>query len=447
MKAVIWLIGGFWLMVAGVVPAERRAGGGVAVELEKVDGGKLVATIVGIEGEDVVAVEPEGVTHRIPLEQLTEESAREVREIVFQKRIEVGPVPVEWLGRCSAEARVETSGGEDVDEVVTRGLDYLCSVQNKDGSWGEPGKGEMTGLALLCFLGHAETPLSEKYGEAVLRGVMHLVNLGIANGGALVDRDGQKSNHWVYQHAIAVRALAEAAVSFKQVQVRVPKLAEVTWMAGAIIIDNQHKSGGWDYRYAVDTGRGGDLSITGWQVLALRGCFLTGMEFDGIRGCVARALDYIGERQGESGGFGYTGTKGLGAAGYHTLTGTGMVCMQVWDRRDHVSVRLAARYLERNSKFNYETEFCDLYAAFFESMALRNRGGEAWEIYRDRMFEELCGHQLDSGAWESPGNGGKVRAVAAGYVGDGEGAELYRTCLCILILENGYRCVIKEPRL
>ena len=42
------------------------------------------------------------------------------------------------------------------EQAVLRGLAWLQKVQNADGSWGERNRGAMTGLALLCFLGHGE---------------------------------------------------------------------------------------------------------------------------------------------------------------------------------------------------------------------------------------------------------------------------------------------------
>jgi hypothetical protein len=58
----------------------------------------------------------------------------------------------------------------------------------------------MTGLALLAYLGHCETPLSEKYGDTVLRGLTYLINIGMSNNGKL-DPQGRREGQ-----ALALRA-------------------------------------------------------------------------------------------------------------------------------------------------------------------------------------------------------------------------------------------------
>ena len=95
------------------------------------------------------------------------------------------------------------------EAAVVKGLDWLQKNQNKDGSWGSGHKSAMTGLALLAYLGHCETPLSEKYGDTVLRGMVYLTDLGMKNHGKLVPKGGEKDKHWPYQHSIATYALAE----------------------------------------------------------------------------------------------------------------------------------------------------------------------------------------------------------------------------------------------
>ena len=37
----------------------------------------------------------------------------------------------------------------------------------------------MTGISLLAYLAHCETPLSEEFGENVLKGISFLVDLGM----------------------------------------------------------------------------------------------------------------------------------------------------------------------------------------------------------------------------------------------------------------------------
>ncbi len=351
-----------------------------------------------------------------------------------------GNIPATMRKRCSQEDRMqrlqEHGGTEKCEEAVVKGLDWLKATQAQDGSWGGGNKSAMTGFALLAYLGHCETPLSEKYGDTVLRGITYLVNLGMQNNGKLIQKGGEKDKPWPYEHSIATYALGEATTFCKQLGVTVPNLPEVTQKAGQYIIDNQHKSGGWDYLYDESGDRGGDLSISAWHVQALKACYHTNMDFRNMRSCIAKALEFVGERQDSNGGFGYQGKTPAGdTGGYYTLTGAGVLCYQMWDKGSQSNARNGAKYIEKNTKFDYNTEFCDLYGHYYEVQAMMNRGGEQWKKYNALFRDQLLNNQNADGSWKTPGGGKNVRAVAANFVGDVH----YRTCLCILMLETYYR--------
>ena len=157
-----------------------------------------------------------------------------------------------------------------------------------------------------------------------------------------------------------------------------------------------------------------------------------------LTSCIKRALDFVEKRQGADGGFGYAG-KGDSHApnGYHTLTGAGMLCLQQWGRGDEVATREAFKYLEKKSRFDFGGEDSDLYGHFFEALALRQRGGDAWQVHQARVMPQLVENQLTDGMWKAPGGGKKPNAVAAAFTSNVH----YRNCLCLLILESYYRIV------
>ncbi|MEM9235331.1 MAG: prenyltransferase/squalene oxidase repeat-containing protein, partial [Verrucomicrobiota bacterium] len=351
-----------------------------------------------------------------------------------------GNIPATMQKRCSPEdrmARLLESGGTEACEVaVVKGLDWLQATQNPDGSWGGSRKAAMTGLAILAYLGHCETPLSEKYGETVLKGITWLVDLGVKKKGRLVD--GNEPNPMPYEHAIATYALGESATFCRQLGLNIPKLDEITQKAGQYIIDNQHtKSGGWDYGYSEDSGRGGDLSVTAWQIQALKACKHTGLDFRNMKKCIRDALDYVDSCQASSGGFSYYPNRSESHAenGYFTLTGAGMLSFQMWDKESSAPVRKGAKYIAKESKFKYNGADCDLYGHYYEGQAMIARGGPAWKTYNDMFREELLSGQNDDGSWKTPGGGEKPHAVGALFMTDVH----YRTCLAILMLEVYYR--------
>ena len=341
-----------------------------------------------------------------------------------------GLIPESMRKRCSPEDRLQRlaqNGGTPACETaVMKSLRWLKSTQASDGSWGDKNKPAMTGLALLAYFGHCETPASAEFGESCLKGIVYLVNLGSKNDGKMASNFTE--NSWCYEHAIATYALGEAATFCKELKIDVPSLMEVTEKAGQFIIDNQNKNGGWGYLYTSEGST--DVSVAGWQIQALKACNHTNLKFRGVTACINKALDYLTTCQADNGGFGYNGKSPVSGE-YFSLTGVGMLCNQMWGKGARNEVRKGAKYVLENTKFDYATEESDLYAHYYESQAMMQRGGEDWKFYNNLFRDQLLNNQDEDGSWKQPGIGGE-------FAGDGQG-KVYRTCLATLMLEVYYR--------
>lgn len=353
-----------------------------------------------------------------------------------------GLIPETMRKRCSKEDRLqrlkENGGTPQCEEAVMKGLRWLKANQASDGSWGGGHKVAMTGLALLAYFGHCETPISEEFGDSCLKGIVFLVNYGMAHDGKLAVN--YTENPWPYEHAIATYALGEAATFCKDLKVDVPNLPQVADKAGQFIIKNQHQSGGWAYLYAKSDGHP-DVSVSGWQIQALKACSHASM-LSGMNASITKALKYLNDNQHESGGYGYGADKGKEPAdpiGYHSLTGVGMLCNQMWDKGSRSEVRKAAKYVLERTRFDYNSEFCDLYGHYYESQAMMQIGGDEWKKYNDLFRDQVLNNQDADGSWKIPGGGKKPRAVAAEYTKNDQDGKIYRTCLCTLMLEVYYR--------
>jgi hypothetical protein len=345
-------------------------------------------------------------------------------------------VPAVMRKRCSKEDRLDrlaqTGGTPACEDAVEKGLEWLKASQNSDGSWTNQNVYGMTGLALLSYLGRCETPLSSKYGESCLRAITWLVDRGMKQNGQLATNFASQSGP--YEHAIATYAIAEAATFCKQLNINVPNLMEVTQKAGQLIIDNQNSNGGWAYNYA-NSGGHTDLSVVAWQIQALKACYHTGIEFKGLTRSANRGLEYAEKMQNANGGFGYNSPNTQHGGGYFSLTGAGVLSLQMWGKGNQSAARKGARYIEKESKFDYKTENADLYGHYYEAQAMINRGGQQWKKYNDMFRDQLLKNQASDGSWTQPGANGKVRAAGAQYVQNVH----YRTCLAILMLEVYYR--------
>ncbi len=349
-------------------------------------------------------------------------------------------IPTGLKKRCSQEDRLarlsEMGGTPEYEAAVVKALDWLQANQSANGSWpGGNRPAAMTGLALLAYLGHCETPISPKYGDTVLRAITYLVNLGLKNDGKLSENPGAK--HWPYEHAIATYALAEATTFCKQINYDVPQLAEITQKAGQFIIDNQHeRTGGWDYNYDRTGNRGGDLSIAAWHIQALKACDHTGLAFKGLDKSLRDAAKYVRSLANDRGGFGYTSPNSHNRE-YDTLTGAGVLSLQLVGMANSREARRGIEYIRKNSKFEYDNQFSDLYGHYYEAQAMMNRGGRDWDWYNKMFRDQLVKSQLPNGSWPAPGarSGGKIRAVAPQFTSN----EVYRVTLNTLMLEVYYR--------
>lgn len=351
-----------------------------------------------------------------------------------------GLIPENMRKRCSKEDRLErlkaNGGTPECDEAVGKALRWLKKTQNSDGSWGNRNKPAMTGLALLAYFGHCETPISEEFGQSCMDGIVWLVRLGMKNDGKMASNFTE--NHWAYEHGIATYAIGEAATFCKDLKIDVPNLMEVAEKAGQFIIDNQNRDGGWAYLYAKDTGGHTDVSVSGWQIQALKACDHTGIRYRGMTSSINKGLSYINDCQAPNGGYGYRNQKEPGC-GYYTLTGVGMLCNQMWGKGSRSDVKKGAEYVLANTKFNYNSEFSDLYGHYYESQAMMQIGGEAWKKYNSLMRDQLLNNQNPDGSWKRPGGGKKIRSVTSKFADTNADGVHYRTTLCTLMLEVYYR--------
>ena len=333
-------------------------------------------------------------------------------------------IPRVMRGRCFPGERArllhDNGGTPEVEVAVVRSLDWLQGMQNPDGSWGGTYQGAMTGLALLCYLGHCETPKSAKYGETVMKGIQALQEIGLRNDGKF-GNIGNK--HWAYEHAIGVYALGEALILTREEGTEIPGLDEMYANGIRIIVEGQNADGGWVYGY---TGEGnGDLSVTGWQFQALKTAQYARISVDGMSQAMSKTGRFVAGRQGPQGGFGYRRTEDR-----HSLTGVGLLGLQFLGGGRGSRMQKGFDFYFSAGPFDYNSGNCDLYSWYYITLAAFNDRGENWKhwnaIYRDQLLQ----NQDKYGRFLSEGSGKTSRS---------QDPEIYRVCLCTLMLEVYYR--------
>ncbi len=338
-------------------------------------------------------------------------------------------LPRDSSKRCSKKDRLDRlkkeGGKEDYEDQVVNALRWLQKNQAADGSWKAQGKPvAMTGLALLAYLGHCETPASQEFGETVQNAIIYLINVSQKNGGKLATNTAEK--HWCYEHAIATYAIAEAYTLCKVFKIPMPGLEESVQAAGNHIIGSQHDSGGWDYAYDTSGTRGGDTSIACWHLQALKACKTTKIEFNGLDKCAKKGIKYLEGAKNDKGTIGY-GTTGNNLAHGPTMTPGGALCFQQWGKGNRSLTRNAIKWITSTNEFDYKKK-ANLYMHYYSSQAMINTRGKAWTDYNKKTMANLADAQNPDGSWSLPGG-----------AAHGMSSKHYATCLSTLMMEVYYR--------
>ncbi len=219
----------------------------------------------------------------------------------------------------------------------------------------------------------------------------------------------------------------------------------------ARIVNGQKNDGGWFYLENVrkangkteldfkrNDAEGSDTSVSGWQFQALKAAHNSGAEFPGLKEALTEAIkNFYRVYSSANGGFGYRmrGQDG----GSHKLTGIGALGLQSWksghDGEDRaLVVNKACQHILKHSRFRYDSKEANLYSWYYETQALFNKGGIYWEKWNEQMQPQLIRAQNPDGSWKEEGSGTTKKRAD-------QDAKVYRTTLCILMLEVYYRYV------
>ena len=360
------------------------------------------------------------------LEDVSDEAPESDDDMEMEEVLDIAPIstPLKlaglYGGRSAAgrSGQVRRFGGSAAgQDAVLRALRWLKKVQSDNGSW--ENHTALTGLALLCFLAHGDTPLSEEFGLTVQKAMQWLAAAMPADG------TGMKGNHGgVYQHGIATYALAEA---YGMTQIPFLKTAMENGLS--VIVKGQQKGGGWNYSYD-DKGRW-DLSVAAWQMQALKAGYVAGADVPGMNEAIKKAIRFTKST--------YKGYKfGYSSPGSSdNLTGAGVVALQLLGAKDakealggteYVMDKRLAKYEAARNKWGQEAK--NLYGYYYDTQAAFQAQGAQWKAWRKVFEPVLIQNQHKDGYWAMEGGHGPGTPL---------GEDVYHTTLCCLQLEVYYR--------
>jgi hypothetical protein len=203
------------------------------------------------------------------------------------------------------QVALANGGSVESEQAVEAALHWLAEHQRPNGSWsllhsagscngrcGNDGSRERfdtaaTGLSLLAFLGAGYTHRDGKHRETVRRGVYFLLQVieETPQGGSFL----YQCDRGMYNHGIAAFALCEAYQLTGDSDLKQPAQQAIRFIASA-----QNDRGGWGYLPQAP----GDLTISGWQVMALKSAFAA--QLDVSSPAILKIDSFLDSQQDES---------------------------------------------------------------------------------------------------------------------------------------------------
>ncbi len=311
-------------------------------------------------------------------------------------------------------------GSESSESAVEKALAYLANLQEEDGRWdigksgGQAGHDvAATSFSLLAFYGRGERHDKKcKYQEKVKLGLDWLLGQQIESSGDL--RGDSPKNNAMYDHGIAALALVEAYGVTKDNELKPKAQAAIDF-----IVESQHEEGGWRYRPK----ERGDLSVTGWMVMALASAKMSGIAIpqstlDGVENFLEKIS---GGKDG--GSYGYTDSPGKGNSGRNAMNAAGFFCAQLNGASSNAAKAFESSLIIDKTGFQMN----DIYYVYYGTLAAYQHQGPVWRKWLEKMHSEFLKTQQPDGSWPvGGGHGGQMGKVIV-------------TTLVALCLEAQYR--------
>jgi hypothetical protein len=334
-------------------------------------------------------------------------------------------------GRSPADRKrlaMQRGGNLESEAAVERALEWLVNHQRPNGSWSlvhtKPAcNGECThegsqdrydpaatGLALLAFLGAGYTHRDGKHAEVVRKGIYYLLQIleETPQGGSFL----YGSPQGMYNHGIATFALCEAYQLSGDDSLRGPAQLAVTFISSS-----QSYAGGWGYLPK----QPGDLTITGWQTMALKSAQSAGLT---VPAATILRLDSFLDSQTDAAKTFY-GYRVPGKSPTCTAIGLILRMFRGWTTSDP-RVLDGAQFQEGLGPSRH-----DMYRNYYVTLLLFHIGGPTFQRWntplRDYLVSSQAQHGHAAGSW-----------YFEDQFGD-KGGRLYNTAICAMILEVYYR--------
>lgn len=366
----------------------------------------------------------------------------------------VRPVNVERLlvnrsTRIRKQMLQQAGANDQTEQVINSGLMWLARHQGPSGKWrlheGYPDPGwstirtdtGATALALLAFLGAGYTHVEGDHSGIVRAGLNWLVGVQKENGN-LHDHNefGRKSTY--YAHSQATIALCEAYAMTGEVSLERPARLAVKFL-----LDSQHPTnGGWRYQPQTEQSEG-DLSVTGWCLMALHAARNAG--FPVPDDTFYRAANFLDSVQLDEGArYRYMPSDPDSKVSL-AMTASGLLGRQYlgWPK-DHPALQEGIKdlLLERHQP-NWIEGRRNLYAAYYQGNVLHNFDEKMfrkwYKEYNRIIIENQVRISTKKKGLDTHGSWNPTKPAGSFDEHSNIAGRLYFTVLNLLILEMPFR--------
>jgi prenyltransferase beta subunit len=278
---------------------------------------------------------------------------------------------------------------DSAQQTIDRGLAFLASRQQDDGSFGPGGYNRdvaVSALAGMAMMAGGSTPGRGPYGAEVDLSLQYI--LENAQDSGYINAPGSGSHGPMYGHGFATLFLAECYGMSQRSDVR-EKLSR----AVHLIVNTQNQEGGWRYH---PTRREADISVTICQVMALRAARNAGIQVPAE--VIDKTIEYVKRSQNADGGFMYMISGGQSAfprsaAGVVALYSAGIYEGPEVER----GLAYVMDYLPHPGGFNRESHY--FYGHYYAVQAMWIKGGDYWRKWFPAIRDELIARQRTDGSW------------------------------------------------
>ncbi len=320
-----------------------------------------------------------------------------------------------------ADEKVEEYNQKKVDAAIDKGVAYLLGKQDKDGSMHSGSyRTTMSSLSIMAMAAVGQQPSrTGKEGQAVSKALEYVLDPERQLDSGYY---GKKDSSRMYGHGIITLMLAEMlgmGVDREQddkIRDRLKKAVNLILHSQQVKKSSKFK-GGWRYE---PNAKDADMSVTAWQLIALRGAKNAGIDvpaeaIDLAVAYIKRSFAGHKQKDGKHDYFCYQ--PGSGGFRFGSATG-GLLALQICGEYDAPEVKKAADYLLHCRLKPNMGHF--YYGIYYYSQGMYQRKGTYAEHAKKVLADLLCDEQEKDGFWK------------------GRGGSIYGTCMALLSLSVYY---------